>query len=109
MAAPVCWWTARRISPRVEFCATMVSCPFLKVTCGGREGICSGVGGGGGGAGGGGSGVGAGAGFAVLAACFFGTDGLGCGVGACMAQLKLQVKKRTAILDGSDNIKGLRH
>jgi len=60
------------MSARVEFSATIVSCPRLYRTCGGNAGICARVGGGGGGAGGsGGSGA---VFFTALVACFRGTD-----------------------------------
>ena len=62
--APVCACTARRISDRVEFSATIVSCPRLNRTSGATAGICSSVGGGGGGAGGG-----SGAGCTAFAGC----------------------------------------
>src|SRR5260370_38708753 len=53
-AAPVWVRTARRMSLRVEFSATIVSSPLLKLTWGGTPGICCSVGGGGGGPSGGG-------------------------------------------------------
>ena len=69
--APVCVCTARKISPKVEFRATMVNCPLRKNTCGAEAGICSSVGGGGGGGGGCGAGAGSSCFTARLRALFF--------------------------------------
>jgi hypothetical protein len=77
----------------VEFLATIVSSPPLKLTSGGDDGHCSGVSGGGGGTG---AGAGSGAGWtaAALALCGF-FRGVVCAAAVAVTESKTNINSRT--------------